>query len=207
MVKRLGRRGENVLVARVKYLQRIYTSCFYKTLRIYVFGRSGEKPMVAHCRNGGYIYIRGTQRVNDQLQYEKLKNDVEFFFCSDSSQVDEEDWSNNWKDYTNKEKLEDAAQILRKEIMSLRSVFSSWSPPEKEIGSERMIIPKALEYFLDILLCATEKKTLRRERLIKSLGQDLNYSNETKKIIEHVKLGLCTQRKTGSRNFITRLIV
>ena len=92
---------------------------------------------------------------NDQLQYKKLKNDVEFVFCPDSSQFDEEDCSNNWKDYTNKEKLGDAAQILRKEIMSLKSVFSSWSPPEKKIDSKRMIIPKALEHFLDILLCAT----------------------------------------------------
>ena len=49
------------------------------------------------------------------------------------------------------------------------------------------------------------KKKLQRERLINLLTQDLNCSNETKKIIEHVELGLCTQRKTSSRNFTTRL--
>ena len=47
------------------------------------------------------------------------------------------------------------------------------------------------------------KKTLRRERLIKSLTQDLNCLNETKKTIKHFELGLCAQRKTGSRKFIT----
>ena len=70
---------------------------------------------------------------NDKLQYKKFKNGVEFVFCPNSSQFDEEDWSNDWKDYTNNEKLEDAAQIRRKEIMSLRSVFSSWPPLEKEM--------------------------------------------------------------------------
>ena len=128
--------------------------------------------------------------LNDQLQYKKLKNGVEFVFCPDSSQFDEEDWLKDWKDYTNKEKLEDAAQILRKEIMSLIPVFSSPPPPEKEIDSERMIIPKALEYFLEILLYATEKKTLRHERLIKSL---VDQKNGTKKTIKHVELGLCVK--------------
>ena len=70
---------------------------------------------------------------NDKLQYKKFKNGVEFVFCPNSSQFDEEDWSNDWKDHTNNEKLEDAAQIRRKEIMSLRSVFSSWPPLEKEM--------------------------------------------------------------------------
>ena len=94
---------------------------------------------------------------NDQLQQKKLKYGVEFVFCPDSSQFDEEDWSSNWKDYTNQEKFEDAAQILRREIVSSRPVFSSWPPREKEIDSERMVIPKSLEHFLDILY-ATEKK-------------------------------------------------
>ena len=51
-------------------------------------------------------------------QYKKLKNGVEFVFCPDSTQLDEEDWSNNYNDYTNEKKLEDAAQILRNEIMN-----------------------------------------------------------------------------------------
>ena len=74
------------------------------------------------------------------------------------------------------EKSKDAAQILRMEIMSLRPVFSSWPPREKELDSEKMIILKALEHFLEILLNATEKKTLRRERRIKSIDQDLIYN-------------------------------
>ena len=69
---------------------------------------------------------------NDQLQYKKFKNGVEFIFCPDSSQFDEEDWSNDCKDYTNKEKLADAAQIL----------------PEKEIVNERMIKPKDFRYII-----------------------------------------------------------
>ena len=69
---------------------------------------------------------------NDQLQYKKLKNGVEFIFCPDLSQFDEEDWSNDCKDYTNKEKLADAAQIL----------------PEKEIVNERMIKPKDFRYII-----------------------------------------------------------
>ena len=145
--------------------------------------------------------------LNDQLEHKKLKNGIEFAFRPDSSQFDEEDWLKDWKDYTNKEKLDDAAQILRKEIMRLRPVFSSRPPPEKEIDSERMIIPKALEYILEILLYATEKKTLRRERLTKSLAQDhiYNCSIGTKKTIKHVELGLCAKRKTGSRKFNTWL--
>ena len=51
-------------------------------------------------------------------QYKKLKNGVEFVFCPDSTQLDEEDWSNKYNDYTNEKKLEDAAQILRNEIMN-----------------------------------------------------------------------------------------
>ena len=42
---------------------------------------------------------------------------------NEESQLDEDDWSNDWKDYTNKEKLEDATQIIRKEIMSLRKTY------------------------------------------------------------------------------------
>ena len=78
--------------------------------------------------------------------------------------------------------------------MSLRPVFSSWPPAEKEIDSERMIIPKTLEYFLEILLYGTEKKTLQ------SLAQDLIYncSNGTKKTVKHIEVGLCAKRKTGS---------
>ena len=72
---------------------------------------------------------------NDQLQYKKLKNGVKFVFCPDSPQFDE-DWSHNWKNYTNNEKLEDAAQILRKEIKGLKSVFLSWQPPKKDIVKE-----------------------------------------------------------------------
>lgn len=95
-------------------------------------------------------------KFNDQPQYKKLKKIFEFLFCPDASQFDEEDWSNGWKDYINKEH---AAQILRKELMSLRTVFSSWLPPEKKIDSERKIIPKPLEHFLDIIIiiCCREK--------------------------------------------------
>ena len=88
--------------------------------------------------------------------------------------------------------------------MSLRPVFSSCPPAEKEIDSERMIIPKTLEYFLEILLYGTEKKTLQRERLIKSLAQDLIYncSNGTKKTVNHIEVGLCAKRKTSSKKII-----
>ena len=72
---------------------------------------------------------------NDQLQYKKLKNGVKFVFCPDSPQFGE-DWSHNWKNYTNNEKLEDAAQILRKEIKGLKSLFLSWQPPKKDIVKE-----------------------------------------------------------------------
>ena len=42
--------------------------------------------------------------------------------------------------------------------MSLRTVFSSWLPPEKKIDSERKIIPKPLEHFLGIIIiCCREK--------------------------------------------------
>ena len=71
----------------------------------------------------GILFIRGlipknmkqclSITFNDQLQYKKLKNGVEFVFCPDLSQFDEEDCSNDWEDYNNKEKLKDAAQILR----------------------------------------------------------------------------------------------
>ena len=88
---------------------------------------------------------------NNQLQHKKFKNGVEFVFCPDSSQFDKVDLLNDWKDYTEKEKSKDAAQILREEIMSLRSVFSSWPPQTKYLDSQRMIIPKALEHFLEIL--------------------------------------------------------
>lgn len=94
-------------------------------------------------------------KFNNQLQYKKLKNFFEFLFCPDSSQFDEEDWSNDWKDYINKEH---AAQILKKEVMNLRPVFLSWPPPEKKIDSERKIIPKPLEHFLDIIIiCCREE--------------------------------------------------
>ena len=57
---------------------------------------------------------------------------LNFIFCPDPSQFDEEDWSNDCKDYTNKEKLTDAAQIL----------------PEKEIVNERMIKPKDFRHII-----------------------------------------------------------
>ena len=53
----------------------------------------------------------------------------------------------------------------------------------RQLDSERKISSKAFESFSEMLLYANgKKKTLRRERLIKSLAEDLIYncSNETK---------------------------
>ena len=53
----------------------------------------------------------------------------------------------------------------------------------RQLDSERKILSKAFESFSGMLLYANgKKKTLRRERLIESLAQDLIYncSNETK---------------------------
>ena len=77
MVKRLGRRGENILAARVKYLQRIYTSvvagmerclfdqsfvsikrCIYT--RLWLLCRKGDGCSLQKGRTN--IYVCGTQR-------------------------------------------------------------------------------------------------------------------------------------------------
>ena len=78
----------------------------------------------------------------------------------------------------------------------------------KKRHSERIIIPKPLEHSLEILY-ATEKKALRRERLIKSLAQELIYncSNGTKKTIKHVELGLCVNVKPVLEYLLHGLVV
>lgn len=65
--------------------------------------------------------------------YNELNNGVELVFCLDLSRFDEVDWSNGWEDYAYR--VRDANQILRKKIMSLGPVFSSW-PLEKKILKE-----------------------------------------------------------------------
>ena len=94
--------------------------------------------------------------------------------------------------------------------MSLRTVFSSWLPPEKKIDSERKIIPKPLEHFLDryyYYYMLPRKKRFDVKDLSNHLGKTIpiTVQMEPKKTIKHVELGLCTKRKTGSRRFITLL--
>ena len=84
-------------------------------------------------------------------------------------------------------------------IMNLRPIFSSWPPGEKELDSERMIIPKALGHSLEILLYATEKKTLPHERFIRSISQDLIYACSNK----NVEIERWAKRNIGSRRLIT----
>ena len=69
---------------------------------------------------------------------------------NEEPQLDEEDWSNDWKDYTNMEYLKGPAPTVRKQIMSLRPVFSFWPAPEKEIDSETMTTSKVLEHFFHV---------------------------------------------------------
>ena len=83
---------------------------------------------------------------------------------NEESKLDE-DWSNDWKDYTDKEQFQGAAPTLRKEIMSLRILFSSQPTPEKEIDSETIQYPKHLNIFQRYKLLRIKK--FRRERLLK----------------------------------------
>ena len=70
MLKRFCRRGENILVTRLKYLQRIYTStvagtkhCLFDRLVVsikrwvYMTLVVLRKADGAHCKNGGPVYM------------------------------------------------------------------------------------------------------------------------------------------------------
>ena len=97
MVKRLGRRGENILVARVKYLQCIYTSvvagtkrCLFDRLFVSIkrcvytclwsFWRKADGCSLQKWRT--YIYVRGTQGVNLLFQFQVFVNLSKLFLFS-----------------------------------------------------------------------------------------------------------------------------
>ena len=150
---------------------------------------------------------RLTNEFKEKLQYKAAKKGVCFVYCPDSSHLCEKDYSKEWTEFSQKQKLKDVSDILRMEICNMPSAFSKWPASEQEITTKNASIPTLLRFSLESLLYSSDKQIHRRNRIISSIAQDLIYNttNSESKTAKHVELGLCTKIKTSFRKLITWL--
>ena len=57
-----------------------------------------------------------------------VKKGACFVYCPDSSYFCEGDYSKEWVEFSQKQKLKDVSDILRKEIFNMPFAFSKWPP-------------------------------------------------------------------------------
>ena len=112
----------------------------------------------------------------EKLRYKAAKRGVYFVYCLDSSHCCEGDYSKEWTELSQKQRLKDMPDILRKEICNMSFAFLKWSPSEQEITTKNASIPTLFCFFLENLLYSSDKQTHRRNQIISSIAQDLIYN-------------------------------
>ena len=101
------------------------------------------------------------------------------------------------------EKIKEVGKLNKSKIEKL-PIRNSWPPNPDDLRQEKVQIPHLLKLFLTTLPTNETVPSERVKRLVKSLGQDINY-NVTRgklKADKHTQLGVFVKRKTGSRLLI-----
>ena len=102
---------------------------------------------------------RVANEFQEKPQYKTAKKGVCFVYCPDSSHSCKGDYSKEWTEFSQKQKLKDVSDILRKEICNIPSAFSKWPPSEQEITTKNASIRTLLDFFLENLLYSSDKQT------------------------------------------------
>ena len=103
---------------------------------------------------------------------------------------------------TEEKRLEEAALILRREILAVYENMPPlpWPPSSTYLLSKQKEIPPLLLIFTKALLSSKKNSTFRSERLLHSLCHDIcyNLTNRQWKTPKHLLLGMSLRHITGS---------
>ena len=106
----------------------------------------------------------------------------------------------------NKQTLENAAKILRDDILQKFKTYSpkTWPPSIEEIMSDDLNPPDSVYLFMKSLLKPNGERTPNVPRIVDSLSQDLVYNVLGRKVLQpkHFFLGLGLHSLTASRKVI-----
>ena len=106
---------------------------------------------------------------------------------------------------SDQKRLEEAAILLRRHIIDAsKNSELPWPPTAEDLQSETVKPPNILLSFLGHLLTKNTQKTVKQQRLIRSIAEDICYcvSNGHWKMPKHILLGVSVRHLTGSSHLI-----